>query len=71
MDRKTLMAHKLLWVIEPQPIRRDLVRLSMEERQLYDDLRDNRIGPSVRLEQERIGFGWVKSALKSSVNCED
>ncbi len=67
MDRKTLMAHELQWVSEPQPIRRDLVRLSAEERALFDDLRSNRIGPAIRLEQERIGFGWVKTALKSFV----
>ncbi|HUO77981.1 MAG TPA: Wadjet anti-phage system protein JetD domain-containing protein [Thermodesulfovibrionales bacterium] len=65
MDRETLMAHDLLWVIEPQPLSRDLVRLSQEERALYDDLRDNRIGSSIRLEQERIRFGWVVTALVS------
>ena len=26
-------------------------------------LRDNRIHENLRLEQERIGFGWVESAL--------
>jgi hypothetical protein len=30
---------------------------------LYDDLRDNRMRRNLRLEQERIGFGWVESAL--------
>ncbi len=63
MDRETLMAHELQWVSEPQPLRRDLARLSTEERALFDDLRDNRIHPAIRLEQERIGFGWVKTAL--------
>lgn len=37
----------------------DLVRLSCEESALYDDLRRNRLGDRVRLEQERIGFDWV------------
>ncbi len=63
MDRETLMAHELQWVSEPQPLRRDLARLSTEEGALYEDLRDNRIHPAIRLEQERIGFGWVKAAL--------
>jgi hypothetical protein len=63
MDRETLMAHELQWVSEPQPLRRDLARLSTEERALFEDLRDNRIRPAIRLEQERIGFGWVKTAL--------
>ena len=63
MDRKTLMAHELQWVSEPQPVRRDLARLRKEERELFEDLRDNRIGPAIRLEQERLGFGWIKAAL--------
>ncbi|WP_434110721.1 DUF3322 domain-containing protein [Methylocaldum sp. GT1TLB] len=63
MDRETLMAHPSQWVTEPQPVRRDLPRLTREEQALYDDLRDNRIRPSLRLEQERIGFGWIEAAL--------
>ena len=30
---------------------------------LYNDLRDNRLGEQVRLEQERVGFGWICSRL--------
>lgn len=37
--------------------------LQPEESALYDDLRFNRIAPSLRLEQERIGFGWVNAGL--------
>ncbi|MDA8239371.1 MAG: DUF2220 family protein [Nitrospiraceae bacterium] len=67
MDRKTLMAHEQQWVREPQPLRRDLTRLTKEERALFADLRDNRILPTLRLEQERIGFGWIMTAVKSLV----
>ena len=63
MDRDTLMAFDSLWGTEDRPIHRDLPRLTAEERALYDDLRDHRIGRNLRLEQERIGFGWVASAL--------
>ena len=63
MDRSTLLAFELLWGTEDSPVVRDLPRLTAEERALYDDLRDNRFGRNVRLEQERIGFGWVKDAL--------
>ena len=63
MDRATLMAFESLWGTEGRPIHRDLPRLTSEERALYDDLRDHRIGRSFRLEQERIGFVWVASAL--------
>ena len=65
MDRKTLMAHEPQWGSEPQPLRRDLARLNSEESALFDDLRYDRIRPAIRLEQEKIGFGWIKTALKS------
>ncbi len=67
MDRKTLMAHKSQWVNEPQPLYRDLARLNTEERALFDDLRHDRMGSAIRLEQEKIGFGWIKTALKSVI----
>ena len=63
MDRDTLMAFESLWGTEDRPIDRGLPRLTAEERALYDDLRDHRIGRNLRLEQERIGFGWVASVL--------
>lgn len=63
MDRKTLMAHEQQWVVEEQPVRRDLTRLHREECELFDDLRDNRLRNSVRLEQEKIGFHWIEGAL--------
>ena len=63
MDRRTLLAFEPLWGTEDSPIDRDLPRLTAEEHALYDDLRDNRIGRHLRLEQERIGFGWVEDAL--------
>lgn len=65
MDRHTLMEHRELWGTEQSPHRRDLDRLSTDERDLYDDLRDNRIGPKIRLEQERIRFSAVQRALQS------
>ena len=63
MDRSTFLEFKSLWGTEDSPIDRDLGALTTEERALYDDLRDNRLGRNLRLEQERIGFGWVKKAL--------
>lgn len=49
---------------------RDLARLNHEERALYDDLRDNRIRKNLRLEQERIGFGWVETALNAETTSD-
>jgi len=65
MDKHTLMEHRPLWVQEKpnQRSRIELPRLTLEEQQLYDDLRCDRIAEAIRLEQERIPFGWVNSIL--------
>jgi hypothetical protein len=63
MDRQTLMTHQALWGTEESQELRDLTRLTRDEAALFDDLRDNRLGTQVRLEQERIGFGWLEAAL--------
>ena len=63
MDRATLLAFESMWGEEEKPTLRELPRLNSVERALYDDLRDNRIRRNLRLEQERIGFGWVEAAL--------
>ncbi len=63
MDRDTLLAFEAQWGKEEKQTLRELPRLNTEERALYDDLRDNRLGPNLRLEQERIGFGWIENAL--------
>lgn len=65
MDQATLLAHADHWGEEPQPVGRDLPRLTMQETEVYNTLRDNRIRPHLRLEQERIGFGRVQAALQS------
>jgi hypothetical protein len=63
MDRDTLLAHRDFWGVEDKPTRRELSRLNLHEADLYDDLRDNRLQPNLRLEQERIRFGWVRAAV--------
>lgn len=63
MDRATLLAFEAHWGVEERPTPRDLSRLNDDERALYDDLRHGRIRPNLRLEQERIGFDWVKRVL--------
>ena len=62
MDRATLLGNQSLWGEETTPITRDLPRLTREEQRLYDDLRDQRLGKNLRLEQERIPFIQVQSA---------
>jgi len=63
MDRETLLEHVSLWVREGNPYDGELLRLNPAERALYDDLRRNRLGDRVRLEQERIPYGWLQRAL--------
>jgi len=63
MDRETLLAHRSHWGEEPEPARHDLSRLTPAEAAVHDDLRFDRHRPRLRLEQERIGFGWVCDRL--------
>jgi hypothetical protein len=67
MDRETLREHAPLWVREGNPYDGELLRLNSAELALYDDLRRNRLGERVRLEQERIPYGWLKRALGVSL----
>ena len=64
MDRETFDAHTSAWGHEDKPLVADLHRLTAEERDLYDDLRDNRIRAGLRLEQEHIGFHWLARRLQ-------
>ncbi|NCP40095.1 MAG: hypothetical protein GW848_06275 [Rhodoferax sp.] len=65
MDHATLLAHRAQWGTEPQPVLRHLPRLTPEESAVFNALRDNRLQTQLRLEQERIGFGWLKAALQA------
>lgn len=71
MDRETLFAFEPLWGTETDQCTRDLPRLTLPETALYQDLRDNRIRPGLRLEQERIGFNWVVERLRAFVSDEE
>lgn len=64
MDRETLLAHREFWGVEEKPTQRNLSRLTGNEHGVYDDLRDNRLQPNLRLEQERIRFSWVHAAVQ-------
>lgn len=67
MDRTTLLAFESQWGVEEKQTVRDLPRLTDDERNLYDDLRDNKIRKNLRMEQEKIGFGWVEATLAKFV----
>lgn len=63
MDHTTLLAHKPNWVTEPSPTTADLELLTNEERIVYDELRNQKHGMNIRLEQESIPYQWLKAAL--------
>jgi len=66
MDRATLLTRWEPWVEEPEGKRfgGDLALLALEEHALFDDLRCDRLGTRVRLEQERIAWSWLNARLR-------
>ena len=64
MDKAILMAHEALWGTEGNQSLHDLTNLTMSENALFNELRDNRLGKNLRLEQEMIGFEMVRSAVE-------
>lgn len=65
MDRETLLEFRHLWGREDDDKRctNELPNLSETELELYLDLKSNVLGENVRLEQERIAFGWLRERL--------
>jgi hypothetical protein len=63
MDRETLLAHQSQWVTEPSPAVADQDYLLAAEADLYHDLVSGALGPSVRLEQERVRFSAIEVAV--------
>lgn len=65
MDHTTFEHHRPLWGHEDKPCNHELPLLTVAESALYNDLRDQRFGTNLRLEQERISFTWVETALSA------
>ena len=65
MDTQTFLAHRALWGREEQPEKGDLQRLTPDEARLYAQLRDNTWGEQLRLEQERIGYEFLREVLQA------
>lgn len=63
MDRETLLAHRDRWGSEDRPARSALTRLTADEQGLYAELVEGVLGERVRLEQERVDWGWVEERL--------
>jgi hypothetical protein len=67
MDRETLLDHRAFWGKEPERYDKPLARLTAEESEGFDDLRLDRLGQHVRLEQERIGYAHLRRVLAELV----
>ena len=63
MDEATLLAHREVWGSEPAPSRAVLSRLTSSEAAVYAALGNGAYGPSVRLEQELVRWGWALERL--------
>jgi hypothetical protein len=63
MNKETLLAHRQLWGEEKKPTSRDLDYLGPQEMKLYQEIIDNSYAKNLRLEQERIGMGWLQATL--------
>lgn len=69
MDEDTLLRHRALWVDESaQHPAAELALLTEGERRLYRDLKQQRWGQNVRLEQERIDWTFAWGALQRSLS---
>lgn len=68
MDHETLVAHRSLWGEEPadKRLRHTPSRLTDAELTLFLALRDDTWAERVRLEQERIDFGWLRQRLSDT-----
>jgi hypothetical protein len=66
MDLDTLRAHESQWTTDPTPSRAVLKRLTPDEAAAYRVLRDNDLGTSLRLEQERVNFARIAAALETA-----
>ena len=58
--------HGHRWVREGSPTSARLSRLDRNESDFYDDLLADRLGESVRLEQERVDWNWAHDRLPFS-----
>lgn len=72
MDHDTLLTHRVLWGREAVTERfiGDLSLLNDAEQAVFEDLKHNRLGDQVRLEQERVGYHWLCRAIDRTMMSE-
>lgn len=68
MDETTLLEHRALWVTEPKPPSSEVVEhLTAAEQTIYRELRGDRWGVRVRLEQERIRWDTAWACIEQTL----
>lgn len=65
MDKGTLEFLHEFWVDEPDPLKRELQRLTSAEKATFDFLRSRMNPKSLRLEQERVPYTMLQTALQN------
>lgn len=64
MNREIFLQHRDLWTTEPNPVRHELPRLTAEEKSTLEVLKANSDVTAPRLEQEKLPFSMLLSALR-------
>jgi hypothetical protein len=68
MDEETLLAHRELWVADPNARGITLEHLTPDEQSTYSALTDGRLAPhAIRLEQERVDWASSWAALEQQL----
>lgn len=67
MDEETLLRHRALWSNDESRPGATLASLSEEEGLVYRKLSGGVYGPSVRLEQERVEWGWATDRIEAAI----
>lgn len=68
MTREVFLHHRELWSTEPNPVRHELPRLTAEENSTLEALMANSKVSAPRLEQEKLPFSTLQSAVQAVVS---
>lgn len=63
MDRSRLLGHRSRWLTEATPTNVYLDRLTAEEADLYREIVEGSLGPSVRLQQGQVNYQAILDAV--------
>jgi hypothetical protein len=69
MNLQTFLAHRRLWGEEEGSFLKDLSNLTEQENEMFTALKENRYGPGLRLEQERIAYSFLLKEIRGHCQC--